>query len=173
MISDDRPDGNPTNILLSGDVDEAMWIAFAKQISRVRPTQPIIVNITSDGGDWYYGIAIYDWLKLHPSEVTIRVWGAAMSMATVILQAGDNRLIAPSAELMIHNVHGGKDGSIQDIEEEVSNLNRLRDKMYEIYAEKSGKSVAFWRKKCQKDYYLTAEEALKLGLVDGIIRRPT
>ncbi len=157
-------------IQLCGDVDDEMYLGFMRHISKIKPYQSVTIDLNSDGGSWYYGIGIYDRLMLHPGEVTIRVWGHAMSMGSVILQAADRRLMAPSALLMIHDVIDSIDGSVREIETEVQSLNTIRKLMYNIYASRGKETkIDFWRRKCSKNSYFSAEQALELGLIDEII----
>ena len=168
MISNDT--WHPNNqIVLSGEVDEAMFVSCIKQLGTIKPNAPIYVDLNTDGGDWYYGIGIYDRLSMCKQEVIIRVWGCAMSMGSVILQAGDKRLVAPNAMIMVHSISETLGGNVHEIGLQHQITKQLCDKMFRIFAEKSHKSNQFWALKCKKDFYITAQEAIKLGLADEII----
>jgi len=131
--------------------------------------KPIKVFINSFGGCWFGGMAIYDAIKHCPCEVNAYVIGSAMSMGSVILQAADTRVIYPNATLMIHD---GYETRVGDTPQTFANWAEFskkgREMMYRIYSGRSGKPVAFWRKKCGSDFILTSQEAKELGLVDSI-----
>lgn len=132
------------------------------------PEKPITIYLNSGGGCCMNGMAIYDAIKYCPCEVTVYATGSAMSMGSVILQAADVRIIYPNAIVMIH------DGSLSITAEARTVFNwaesqrKWNELMYKIFAERSGKPAAFWRKKCATDYIMTAKEALAVGLVDSI-----
>ena len=129
----------------------------------------ITIYLNSFGGCWFNGMAVYDSIKACPCPVTIYVVGSAMSMGSIILQAADNRIIYPNATVMVHD---GYETRVDDIPRTFQNWAEYSKKsqrvMYNIYAERSGRSAAFWRKKCAADLILTAQEAKELGLVDSI-----
>lgn len=158
-------------IQLYGEVDEAFYLGFMAQIANKRSNQPLIIDLNSGGGDWEYGIGVYNRLKAHNGPITIRVWGYAMSMASIILQAADNRLIAPYSTIMVHDVSDATEGSMEHLETNLKLTKKLCDHMYKIYMERTGHPVSFWRQKCKKDYYLTAKEAVGLNLADAIIEK--
>jgi ATP-dependent protease ClpP protease subunit len=95
--------------------------------------KPIIVTMNNPGGDWYHGMAIFDAIKSSGCKVTVRVFGQAMSMGSVILQAAHSREIMPSARIMIHYGTGGYIGHPKDVErwaQEGQELNILMENIY-------------------------------------------
>lgn len=137
--------------------------------------KPITIIMNNPGGDWYHGLAIYDAIKACKNHVTIRAFGYVMSMGSIIMQAADERLMAPKATMMIHH---GFDGFGADhpkkFKKWADESVRVREQMLDIYLEKiHAVNPAFPRKKldkmCDFDTFLTAEEAVKLGLADGVI----
>ena len=132
-------------------------------------TETITVIINSFGGCWYNGMAIYDSIKQAGVHVDAYVIGSAMSMGSVILQAADKRYIYPNATLMIHDGDENLHGTARSVLNWSKTIEQSLNDMYKIYAERSGKTVAFWRKKCANDFIMTAQEALELGLVDEIV----
>ncbi len=136
---------------------------------------PIEIISLNYGGGVIEGMAIYDAIKLCRSEVTIKVFGCANSMGSIILQAADKRLIAPNAELMIHY---GVTGFASNHPKAVKNAARQAAKydkwMVEMYLEKiQEKKPKFRKSQLDKwldfDKYFSAEEAIEFGLADGII----
>jgi len=134
--------------------------------------EPISVIMNNVGGDWYHGMAIHDAVKNSSCHITITVYGQAMSMATIILQAADERVMMPNSELMVHDGSEGYEGSPRSFEAWAKQSKKSRKKMYDIYAERSKMPSSFWEKKCGSDYFLSAEEAVKLGLADSILEPP-
>ena len=132
------------------------------------PDKPVKIILNSPGGNWYDGMAIYDAIKASPCHVTIEVLGHAMSMGSIILQAADERVIHPNATIMVHDGSDAFCGHSRNFEMWAKESVRLRKRMYELYAERSGKDAKYWEKKCSFDYILSAEDALKDGLVDSI-----
>lgn len=131
--------------------------------------RPIKVYLNSFGGCWYNGMAIYDMINQCPCHVTAYVIGSAMSMGSVILQAADHRVIYPSAIIMIHD--GMESAGLvnpQTFQNWASQSKKASTLMYQIYAERSGHPISFWKRKCSSDFIVNAEEALDLGLVDEI-----
>lgn len=157
----------------SGEIDSRVSQRAIKGLhilSSAAADKPIIVFINSFGGCFYNGMAIYDAIKACPCHITAYVFGSAMSMGSLILQAADTRLIYPHATMMLHD---GYDTRVGDVPQTFFNWaeysKKMRNVMYQIYAERSGQKPSFWRKKLSNDLILTAKEALELGLVDGIV----
>jgi ATP-dependent Clp protease, protease subunit len=134
--------------------------------------EPINIVLNNVGGDWYHGMAIHDAIKNSGCHVTITVYGQAMSMATIILQAADERVMMPNAELMIHDGSESHEGSPRSFEAWAKQSKKSRKKMYDVYAERSKMPSSFWEKKCGSDYFLSASDAVKLGLADSILEPP-
>jgi ATP-dependent Clp protease, protease subunit len=132
--------------------------------------EPIIIYISSLGGDWYDGMAIHDRICASKCHITTLAIGKAMSMGSVILQAGDIRCAFFNTTIMVHD--GYEDNGIQtpaDQDMLVKHSKQLRSMMYKIYANKSHHPVNYWKRVCKKDKFYTAEEALKVGLIDKIL----
>jgi ATP-dependent Clp endopeptidase proteolytic subunit ClpP len=157
--------------VMDGEVGPALAerVIKALHLLQVQSKESAIkVILNSKGGDWYDGIAIYDAIKACPCHVTIEVFGAAMSMGSIILQAADERIMHPNATLMIHDGSDYFEGHARNMEAWAKQSALLRKRMYEIYSEVSGKPASFWEKKCLVDYVLTATEAVEQGLADKV-----
>lgn len=155
-------------------VDNAMANRFLKAMVILEQTNknPIRVILKSLGGCIYNGAAIYDSIQLSPCHVTIEVYGAAMSMGAQILQSADERVMMPSALLMLHDGTFSMEDAPRTFENWATVSKKLRQQMYQIFAERSGKTVKFWEKMCANDFILDASEALKHGLIDRIAVAP-
>jgi ATP-dependent Clp protease protease subunit len=161
-------------IMLTGEVDQDMYETLIMGLTLITNSkggvkETIKIELNSEGGCWYSGVAIYDRIKSCKAPVDVLVSGSAMSMGSVILQSGDRRLITPNSTVMVHDGSESMDGSPENILAWAKHSKETCDRMYKIYSEASGKTVAFWRKRCKKDFILTAEQAIKLGLADGYV----
>jgi ATP-dependent Clp protease protease subunit len=132
--------------------------------------EPITIYISSGGGDWYAGMAMYDRIRASKCHISTLAVGEAMSMGSILLQAGDVRCASPNTTIMIHD--GYEDNGMQTPsgnDNLAKHSKQLRSMMYEIYASKSSHPVNYWKRTCKKDKFYTAEEALKVGLIDKIL----
>ena len=161
-------------ILLTGEVNSSMYETLVLGLtlikSRKNGSTHVVIELNSEGGSWYDGIAIHDRIKACDFPVTIRVSGMAMSMASVILQAADNRLITPGSTVMVHDGSEALEGSPENVMAWAKHSKDICEYMYKIYAEASDKSTAYWKRKCKKDFILSADQAIKAGLADGYIK---
>jgi ATP-dependent protease ClpP protease subunit len=127
------------------------------------------VEINSPGGDVFDGIAIHNALRNHPAYVTTRVDGIAASIASVIAQAGDRRIMQPSSQMMIHNAWGLVVGDNRD-HSDMADLLRQQDAVIAgIYAARSGRDADVFRDLMNAESWLTAEAAVAEGLADEIV----
>lgn len=127
------------------------------------------VQINSPGGDVFDGIAIHNALRAHPARIITRVDGLAASIASVIVQAGDERIMASSAQMMLHKAWGVCVGNDDDMRDMAGVLARQNDVLVEIYAARSGKPAARFRDLMGAESWLTAREAVAEGLADSVL----
>lgn len=153
--------------------DEIWWLGVnAQDLSRDLDniTAPTIrVEINSPGGDVFDGIAIYNALRTHPSRIVTRVDGLAASIASVIAQAGDHRIMVASSQMMIHNAWGMTVGDRNDHSEMSSLLAQQDGVIADIYATASGKDADHFRALMDAETWLTAERAVAEGLADEVL----
>jgi len=131
--------------------------------------EEITILLSCKGGDFYNGIAIYDAIKTSPCYVTIIAYGQCMSMGSIILQAGDTRVMSPNATMMIHSGFGEASGNMQEMMSLAEHNRKTLDMMFEIYSWKSKLSKTKLTEFLQNDTYLTAQEAVEMGLADKIL----
>lgn len=135
---------------------------------------PITIIMNNLGGDWYHGMAIYDAIKVCKNHITIRVYGYAMSMGSVILQAADERIMAPNSKLMIHYGSMGMDHTHTKIFKKWAEETDKIDKVMEnIYMESIKKIHPEFKQAKLKsmlnfDTILNAQETIDLGLADKV-----
>ena len=132
----------------------------------------IHLYINSPGGYVTAGLAIYDTMQFLTCDVNTYCIGQAMSAGAMLLGAGakGKRFALPNASIMIHQSQGGGRGQASDIEIQVKYLIRMNERTNEILSRHTGKSVAQIEADCDRDNYMTAQEAKDYGLVDGVVK---
>ncbi|MBQ7593073.1 MAG: ATP-dependent Clp endopeptidase proteolytic subunit ClpP [Synergistaceae bacterium] len=135
------------------------------------PDKDINIYINSPGGSVTAGLAIYDTMQYIKPQVSTICVGLAASMAAILLAGGSKgkRLALPNAEVMIHQPLGGARGQASDIEIQAKNIIKTKERMNKILASHTGQDFETIARDTDRDNYMTAEEALKYGLIDKII----
>ena len=136
------------------------------------PAKDISLYINSPGGSVTAGLAIYDTMQhIKPDVRTICV-GMAASMGAIILAGGQKgkRFALPNADVMIHQVSSGFQGQASDIERNAQYVLKLKERLNNILAKHTGNPVSKVEKDSDRDYFMTAEEAKKYGLIDEVIK---
>ena len=129
--------------------------------------------LNSPGGIVSGGLAIYDTMQYISCDVSTVVTGMAASMASVLLVAGTKgkRFALPHSRVMIHQPLGGTQGQASDMEIAVNEIKRLKAELYHILADHTGQTLKQIEKDCDRDHYMTAQEALEYGMIDKIFTR--
>ena len=161
-------------IFLGGEVtdDEAnLIVAQMLFLEGDDPDKDIILYINSPGGSITAGMAIYDTMQYIRCDVSTICIGMAASMGAFLLAAGakGKRRALPNGEILIHQPLGGARGQATEVAIHAEQLIKTREKMNRILAERTGQSVEQIALDTERDHYMTAEEALKYGLIDEII----
>ncbi|MDH7479857.1 MAG: ATP-dependent Clp endopeptidase proteolytic subunit ClpP [Syntrophomonadaceae bacterium] len=139
------------------------------------PDKDIQLYINSPGGSITSGMAIYDTMQyVRPDVVTICV-GLAASMGAFLLAAGakNKRFALPNSEILIHQPSGGTQGQATDIEIHAKRILKLRTRLNHILAERTGQPLSRIEKDTERDYFMSAEEARKYGIIDAIMEKRT
>ena len=133
--------------------------------------QDINIYINSPGGSVTAGMAIYDTMQFVPCDIATYCLGQACSMGAVLLAAGTKgkRHVLPNSRVMIHQPWGGTMGTASDIVIQSEELKRHKQKLNEILAKHTGKKLKQVEKDTDRDFYMSAEEAKKYGIVDEVI----
>jgi len=131
----------------------------------------IKLYINTPGGSVTAGLAIYDTMQYIKPDVSTICIGIAASMGAVLLAAGakGKRLVLPNAEIMIHQVMGGAEGQATDIKIRAEHILKIKDKLNEILAKHTDQPIDKIDKDSDRDFFMSAEEAVKYNLVDKII----
>ena len=167
---------NDRIIVLSEDVNPtsaSVVIAQLLYLEGQDSEKDISLYINSPGGSVTAGMAIYDTMQYVKCDVSTICIGLAASMGAFLLAAGTKgkRLALPNAEIMIHQPSAGTQGQITDMALHLKRLEVVKSRMNRILAENTGKSVEQVTADCERDNFMTAQEALEYGLIDKVIEK--
>ncbi len=162
-------------IFLGGAIDDTVANLVIAQLLFLQsedPKKDISLYINSPGGSISAGLAIVDTMNHIKNNVSTVCVGIAASMGAVILVSGEKgkRFILPNAEVMIHQPWGGMEGQATDIEISAKHILRLREVTSKILSQKTGQPIAKIEKDVERDFFMTADEAKKYGIVDEILK---
>ena len=137
------------------------------------PDKDISLYINSPGGSITAGMAIYDTMQYIKCDVSTICIGMAASMGAFLLSSGakGKRFALPNSEVMIHQPSGGSQGQATDIEIQANWIIKMKKHLNEILAENTGKSVEEITRDCERDYFMSADEACAYGLIDKVISK--
>ncbi len=160
-------------IFIGGEINDDLANAVISELLFLdsKSNDEISIYINSPGGSITSGMAIYDTMRFVKSPIKTICVGMAASMASVLLASGDKgkRSILPNSEVMIHQPLGGVNGQATEIKIVADRILYLRGKLNKILSEKTGKDIKKIEKDTERDYYLTAKEALEYGIVDNVL----
>ena len=161
-------------VFLNGEVnDESANLVIAQLLflESENPEKDIALYINSPGGSVYAGLGIYDTMQFIKPDVQTICVGMAASMGAFLLAAGakGKRKALPNAEIMIHQPLGGARGQATDIAIQAEQIMRIKRKMNELLSKHTGQTIKTIEKDVERDHYMTADEALKYGIIDEII----
>ncbi|MGN0775171.1 MAG: ATP-dependent Clp protease proteolytic subunit [Candidatus Ventricola sp.] len=160
-------------VFLRGEVNEQLANSIVAQLLFLEMEDPdaeISMYINSPGGSVTDGMAIFDTMRYIKPKVRTVCLGMAASMGAFLLMAGEPgmRLALPNSEVMIHQPSGGASGQATDVQLHAEWLLRTKNKMNGLMAEMTGQPLEKIRQDVERDYFMTAEEALKYGIIDEI-----
>ena len=146
-------------------------IASLLYLDKKSKNKEITMYINSPGGECEAALAIYDMMQFIVSPIKTICVGRACSAAADLLASGSpgKRLAAPNSEIMIHSVQAELSGSNKEIQEEAARLKKFHKRSIELLALHTGQTFAKISKDCEKDKYMTAQEALDYGIIDKIL----
>ncbi len=162
-------------VFLGGGIDDDVANLIISQLLFLEaedPKKDIYLYVNSPGGHVHSGLAIVDAMNhVKPDVATVAV-GMAASMGSIILASGakGKRFALPNADIMIHQPHGGAEGQATDIEISAKRILSLRDRLNKILAKTSGQPLEKIERDVDRDFFLTADEAKKYGLVDVVYK---
>ncbi|MCD8129206.1 MAG: ATP-dependent Clp endopeptidase proteolytic subunit ClpP [Oscillospiraceae bacterium] len=165
---------NDRIVMLSEEVNDttaSLIVAQLLYLEAQDPDKDIQFYINSPGGSVSSGMAIYDTMQYIKCDVSTICVGMAASMGAFLLCSGakGKRIALPNAEIMIHQPLGGFQGQATDIEIQTRQILKIKTRLATIMAENCGRDVETVRADCERDNYMTAEEAREYGLIDKVI----
>lgn len=163
-------------IFISGQVNDEMANAICAQLLFLQsqdPKKQINCYINSPGGSVTAGLAIYDTMKYVKCPIATYCIGQAASMGAVLLSAGTKgmRYSLPNSRIMIHQPSGGAEGKASDIEISYKEIQRLKEKLNQLLAENTGRSMKEITVATDRDNFMSAAEAVKFGLIDSVVKK--
>ena len=161
-------------IFLGTPVDDGIANVIIAQLLFLQmndPKKDVHFYINAPGGSVTAGLAIYDTMQFMTCDINTYCIGQAASMGAVLLCAGTKgkRFALPNANIMIHQVLGGAEGQASDVEIRVKYMLKLKQRLNTIMANHTGQSYDVVEKACDRDNFMSAEEAKKFGLVDEVV----
>ena len=153
------------------DVTASLVVAQLLFLESQDPDKDIQFYINSPGGSITSGMAIYDTMQYIKCDVSTICVGMCASMAAFLLSSGTKgkRIALPHSEVMIHQPSGGTQGQATDIQIQAQRILRMKKNLNEILAANTGKSVEQIERDCERDYFMSAQEALEYGLIDKVL----
>ena len=161
-------------VFLVGNINDAtanLVVAQLLFLESENPDKEIHLYINSPGGSISAGMAIYDTMQFIKPDISTLCIGMAASMGAFLLQAGTNgkRFVLPNSTVMIHQPLGGFQGQATDIEIHAKYILSLRERLYALMAQHTGRAVEEIARDSERDKFLTAIEAVEYGLVDKVL----
>ena len=167
---------NDRIIMLSEEVNDttaSLIVAQLLYLEAQDPDKDIQFYINSPGGSVTSGLAIYDTMQYIKPDVSTICIGMAASMGAFLLSSGakGKRLALPNSEIMIHQPSGGSQGQCTDIQIQAEQILKIKKKLNAILAANTGRSVEEVESDCERDHFMSAEEAQAYGLIDKVISK--
>ena len=162
-------------IFLTGPIDDNIASLICAQIlflESENPKKEISFYINSPGGIVWSGLAIYDTMQYVSSKIMTICIGQAASAGSLLLTAGEKgmRFSLPNSRIMIHQPSGGMQGQVTDIEIQTNEIKKTKFKLNEIYSKHTGKKLSEISSIMERDKYFSADEAIKFGLIDKVVK---
>jgi ATP-dependent Clp protease protease subunit len=163
-------------IFVSGAVDDTAAAIVTAQLlflESENPKREISMYINSPGGYVTAGLAIYDTMQYVRSPISTVCMGLAASMGSLLLAAGEKgmRICLPNARVMVHQPSGGYRGPASDIERHAEDIIATKRRLNEIYVKHTGQPYEIIERTLDRDYFMTANEALKFGIIDRVYEK--
>ena len=163
-------------VMLSGEIDDAVASSIVAQLLFLEaedPDKDIYLYINSPGGVVTSGFSIYDTMNYIKPDVSTICIGQAASMGAFLLSCGarGKRYALPNSRIMIHQPLGGAQGQATDIEIQAKEILRMKEILNGILSQNSGKDLAQVEKDTDRDFFMSAEDAVQYGLIDQVLQK--
>ncbi|MBU3090847.1 ATP-dependent Clp endopeptidase proteolytic subunit ClpP [Clostridium sp. CM028] len=155
------------------DVTASLVVAQLLYLESEDPDKDIYLYINSPGGSITAGMAIYDTMQYIKPQVSTICIGMAASMGSFLLNAGEKgkRFALPNSEILIHQPLGGFQGQATDIDIHAKRIMKTKATLNKIYSERTGQSIEKIQHDVERDYFMSAQEAMEYGLIDEVISK--
>lgn len=155
------------------DVTASLIVAQLLYLESEDPDKDIYLYINSPGGSITAGMAIYDTMQYIKPQVSTICIGMAASMGSFLLNAGEKgkRFALPNSEILIHQPLGGFQGQATDIDIHAKRIMKTKATLNKIYSERTGQSIEKIQHDVERDYFMSAQEAMEYGLIDEVISK--
>ena len=155
------------------DVTASLIVAQLLYLESEDPDKDIYLYINSPGGSITSGMAIYDTMQYIKPQVSTICIGMAASMGSFLLNAGEKgkRFALPNSEILIHQPLGGFQGQATDIDIHAKRIMKTKDTLNRIYSERTGQPIEKIQHDVERDYFMSAQEAMEYGLIDEVIAK--
>lgn len=165
---------NDRIVMLTDEVNDATSSLVVAQLLYLEgqdPAKDISLYINSPGGSVTSGLAIYDTMQYIKCDVSTICMGMAASMGAFLLTAGTKgkRMALPNSDIMIHQPSGGTKGQASDIKIQAEHMLFIKKQLNKIFSERTGQPLEVIERDTERDNFMTAEEAVKYGLIDKVI----
>jgi len=163
-------------VMLSGEIDDAVASSIVAQLLFLEaedPDKDIYLYINSPGGVVTSGFSVYDTMNYIKPDVSTICIGQAASMGAFLLSCGakGKRYALPNSRIMIHQPLGGAQGQATDIEIQAKEILRMKEILNGILSQNSGKDLAQVEKDTDRDFFMSAEDAVQYGLIDQVLQK--
>jgi ATP-dependent Clp protease, protease subunit len=163
-------------VMLSGEVNDAVATSIVAQLLFLEaddPEKDIYFYINSPGGSVTAGMSMFDTMNFIKPDVSTICIGQAASMGAFLLSAGTKgkRYSLPNSRIMIHQPSGGAQGQASDIQIQAQEIQRLKEILNKVLAKNCGKTVKQIEKDTERDYFMSAEDSVKYGIIDKVIEK--
>ncbi len=163
-------------VFLGGPINDDVANVIIAQLlflASVDPDKDIQLYINSPGGSVSAGLAVYDTMQHLKCDISTICVGMAASMGAFLVASGrkGKRFALPNAEIMIHQIMGGAEGQATEIEISARHILKLKDRMNKILAQHTGQPFSKIEKDTERDFFMSAEEAKKYGLIDSVLNK--
>ncbi|MBM3956443.1 MAG: ATP-dependent Clp protease proteolytic subunit [Gemmatimonadetes bacterium] len=161
--------GTPINAQVAN-----LIVAQLLYLAREDPDRDVSLYVNSPGGDVYAGLSIYDTMQHVPCDVSTISVGLCASFGTVLLTAGakGKRYALPNSTIHLHQPWGGAQGQASDIEIQAREILRVQDRLRQIISDHTGQPYERVARDTDRDFWMTAEQAVEYGLVDEVLQAP-
>lgn len=167
---------NDRIIMLGEEVNDttaSLIVAQLLYLEAQDPDKDIQFYINSPGGSVTAGMAIYDTMQYIKPDVSTICIGMAASMGAFLLSSGakGKRLALPNSEIMIHQPSGGSQGQCTDIQIQAEQILKIKRNLNRILADNTGKDIETIERDCERDHFMSAQEAMEYGIIDKVITK--